>query len=78
MEVLGHPFLLAVDAVGNNALARACGVSPQAVSKWRQLAEQRADFKVPAERVLLIEAATGGRVSRHELRPDLYPLEKIA
>jgi DNA-binding transcriptional regulator YdaS (Cro superfamily) len=42
------------------------------------LAEQRADFKVPAERVLLIEAATGGRVSRHELRPDLYPLEKIA
>jgi DNA-binding transcriptional regulator YdaS (Cro superfamily) len=29
--------------------------------------------RVPAERVLSIEAATG--VPRHELRPDLYPLE---
>jgi DNA-binding transcriptional regulator YdaS (Cro superfamily) len=23
--------------------------------------------------VLKVEAATGGRVTRHELRPDLYP-----
>ncbi len=30
---------------------------------------------VPAERVLEIEAATEGKVTRHELRPDLYPLE---
>lgn len=27
----------------------------------------------PAERVLAIEAATG--ISRHELRPDIYPVE---
>jgi DNA-binding transcriptional regulator YdaS (Cro superfamily) len=26
-------------------------------------------------RVLQVEAATGGIVTRHELRPDLYPVE---
>jgi len=30
---------------------------------------------VPAEQVLAIESATGGQVTCHELRPDLYPLE---
>lgn len=28
---------------------------------------------VPAKRVLDIERVTGGTVTRHELRPDLYP-----
>jgi DNA-binding transcriptional regulator YdaS (Cro superfamily) len=28
---------------------------------------------VPAKRVLEIERVTGGTVTRHELRPDLYP-----
>lgn len=28
---------------------------------------------VPAARVLDIERATKGKVTRHELRPDLYP-----
>ena len=32
--------------------------------------------RVPAERVIEIESATGGQVTRHELRPDLYPKEK--
>lgn len=31
--------------------------------------------QVPAEYVLPIERVTGGQVSRHELRPDLYPIE---
>jgi DNA-binding transcriptional regulator YdaS (Cro superfamily) len=44
-------------------LARAIGVTSQAVGQWRR--------NIPAERVLQIEAATG--VSRHELRPDIYP-----
>ena len=30
---------------------------------------------VSAEYVLKVEQATGGRVTRHELRPDLYPEE---
>jgi hypothetical protein len=38
-------------------------ISSQAVSQWE---------RVPAARCLVIEAATKGGVSRHELRPDLY------
>lgn len=58
----------AVQAAGGRAkLADACGVRYQAVEKWVRL------DRVPAERVLQIEEATGGAVSRHELRPDLYP-----
>lgn len=49
---------------GNTGLSRALNeeITPQAVSQWKQ---------VPAERVLDVERATG--VSRHRLRPDLYP-----
>lgn len=31
---------------------------------------------IPAEKVLPIELATNGQVSRHELRPDIYPPEE--
>lgn len=48
-----------------NALKeRGIEISSQAISQWA---------RVPAERVLAVEAATG--VPRHELRPDLYPPE---
>ncbi|MEO1830019.1 MAG: YdaS family helix-turn-helix protein [Pseudomonas sp.] len=61
----------AVEKAGSQAeLARLLGVSSQAVNKM--LAAKR----VPAERVLKIEEVTG--VSRHELRPDLYPAESAA
>lgn len=53
-------------AGGQSALARALKVTPQAVQKMC------ASGRVPAERVLEIEKATG--VPRHELRPDLYPI----
>lgn len=52
-------------AGGQSALARILKVTPQAVQKMC------ASGRVPAERVLEIERATG--VSRHELRPDIYP-----
>lgn len=55
---------------GQSALARKLGCTSQAVSKMC------ATGRVPAERVLPIEAATG--VPRHELRPDLYPVENKA
>jgi DNA-binding transcriptional regulator YdaS (Cro superfamily) len=48
------------------ALASAIGVNKTTVLWW----ERR---KVPAERVLDVERITG--ISRHELRPDLYPME---
>lgn len=36
------------------------GITPQAISQWKQ---------VPAERVVEVETVTG--IPRHELRPDL-------
>jgi TorA maturation chaperone TorD len=52
----------AVRAVGGvSELARQIGISQPSVSNWN---------RVPAERVLIVEAATG--VDRKILRPDLY------
>lgn len=60
---------LAIAKAGSQAeIARIAGVSPTAVWKWVQSSK-----RVPAEFVLKIEAATG--VSRHDLRPDIYPRE---
>ena len=57
---------------GSAALARLLSdadrqITSQAISQWR---------RVPVERVLEVERATG--VSRHELRPDIYPDERAA
>lgn len=54
-------------------LARAIGVTPGLV--WQWLHGHR---RVGAERVLGLEAATGGAVTRHEIRPDLYPRDHAA
>jgi TorA maturation chaperone TorD len=52
----------AVQAAGGvSELARKIGISQPSVSNWT---------RVPAERVLVVEAATG--VDRRTLRPDLY------
>lgn len=59
------PLDRAKERVGGQAeLAKLLGVTAQAISQWDE---------VPPLRVLAVEAATG--VSRHELRPDLYPIE---
>ena len=60
------PIERAVIAVGSqSALARMLSCTPQHVQKMC------ASGHVPAGQVLKIEAAAG--VSRHQLRPDLYP-----
>src|SRR5260370_27945383 len=52
----------AIDAAGGIAqLARKIGIAQPSVSNWN---------RVPAQRVIAVEAATG--VSRNQLRPDLY------
>jgi TorA maturation chaperone TorD len=52
----------AIDAAGGVAeLARKIGIAQPSVSNWS---------RVPAQRVIAVEAATG--VSRKQLRPDLY------
>jgi hypothetical protein len=48
-------------------LASQLGITPQAINAWR---------RVPADRVLEVERATG--VSRRVLRPDLYPADEEA
>jgi DNA-binding transcriptional regulator YdaS (Cro superfamily) len=53
-------------AGGSVGLGRSLGISSQAVSQWK---------RVPAERVLDVERASG--VSRQELRPDLYPASEV-
>jgi len=53
------------------AVARAVGVSPQAVSEIL-----RRGRRVPAEWCLPLETATAGAITRHDLRPDLYPENK--
>jgi DNA-binding transcriptional regulator YdaS (Cro superfamily) len=58
---------LAVTRIGSQAaLARLCDVKQPSVWHWLNESKQ-----LPAEHVLKVEAATG--VSRHDLRPDLYP-----
>jgi DNA-binding transcriptional regulator YdaS (Cro superfamily) len=53
----------AAQAVGGiTKLSTQLGLSRVAASAWK---------RVPAERVLEVERLTG--VSRHKLRPDLYP-----
>jgi len=55
-------------AGGLSLLAAKLDVTPQVVVNWRKRG-------IPAERVLDIERATEGKVTRFQLRPDLYPRE---
>lgn len=66
MEVLERAIK---EAGGLTTFALRIGVKPQVVVNWRARG-------IPAVRVLDIERATEGKVTRHELRPDLYPSEE--
>ena len=58
----------AIDKAGGVAeLARKIGIAQPSVSNWN---------RVPAQRVIAVEAATG--ISRRELRPDLYDESELA
>lgn len=58
---------------GCSAVARVVGVTPQAVSE-----KIRRGKSASPEWCLPIERATDGKVSRHDLRPDLYPQDDEA
>lgn len=53
-------------AGGPTALARQLATTQSRVSNWSVRG------RVPAECVLDVEAALDGRVTRYELRPDIY------
>lgn len=59
------------EAGGQSALARKVGRKQGHVWHWLHKSKQ-----VPAELVIPIERATDGKVTRHELRPDLYPADE--
>lgn len=60
----------AVEILGSQMeLARICGVRQQTVSYWLNTG------RVPPKRVIQIERSTNRVVKRHELRPDIYPIE---
>lgn len=70
---IGHSPLdalrqLETAAGSQSALARALGVTQPTVWHWLNLSH-----RIPAEHVLRAERLYG--VSRHELRPDIYPIE---
>ncbi len=54
------------DAGGQRQAAELIGVTVQAVSQWISTG------RVPPERVLALEAACGGTVTRYQLRPDIF------
>lgn len=69
----GSALQRAIVIAGSSAeLARRCGVTRASLQGWKD------GDRVPAERVLAVEAAVDGRVTRHELRPDLYPQDEAA
>jgi len=55
-------------AGGLAPFAKAVGVSTQLVHYWRHKAK-----RLPAERVIAVENAVDGFVTRSDLRPDLFP-----
>jgi len=58
---------LACDHAGSQlGLARLLGIRSPSISEWRRRG------RVPAERCAAIEAATEGKVTRYDLRPDVF------
>jgi DNA-binding transcriptional regulator YdaS (Cro superfamily) len=55
---------------GQVALSKAIGTTQGHVWNWLNR-----DRQIPAEYVIPIEKAVNGAVTRHELRPDIYPKE---
>lgn len=77
-----------MEASGTNGLRRAieiCGGQSHLAARIGGKVKQahvwywlRRSERVPAEYVIAVERATEGAVSRHDLRPDLYPRDETA
>lgn len=63
------PIERAIEASGGrqSELAKAIGVAPQALNQWVTGVRP-----VPAKHCIAIEQAAGGKVTRHDLRPDVF------
>ena len=57
----------AYDFIGSqNDVAAACGVTPGAVSQWKTKG------RPPVQHCITLEMATAGRITRYQLRPDIF------
>lgn len=54
------------------ALADALHIRSPSISEWRAKLQEGNPKAVPADRCLPIERATGGAVTRYDLRPDIF------
>ena len=68
MNKITSPLDIVISRVGSQALlAKHLGVAPPSICDWKKTGQ------IPAARVLQVEKISG--VSRHVLRPDIYPTE---
>jgi len=65
---MDKPIIRAINAAGSqSALSQFLGVHPAFVSQWAT-----GRRPVPGRWCIPIEQATGGAVTRHDLRPDIF------
>lgn len=71
-KISRHAVTYAVNRVGGQqALGKLIGVSQPSIHCWIS-----GEFIISGEYAIPVEKATDGKVTRHQLRPDLYPEEK--
>ena len=84
LTLVRYPIAMALEHDSETALARAVREAGSQSAFGRLIDKRQSVINgwlregrpLPAEFVLTIEAATG--ISRHELRPDIYPIEPPA
>lgn len=63
-------LLSAIKIIGSQSvLARKLGIKQQTVFVWTKTG-------LPPRRVLQVEQLTGGKISRHDLKPSIYPRDE--
>lgn len=70
------PLDIAINSLGGtSAIARLVDPSGEKIKQQHVWYWLKVANRVPADRVSLLHEATDGVLSRHLLRPDLYPAE---
>jgi len=68
-KISKNALLEAITICGSQKkLAAKCKATQQEISDWLKKG-------VPPGRVISVEKAVNGAVTRHQLRPDIYPIE---
>lgn len=54
---------------GQSALAKKLKIKQPSVAKWKRRG------RAPSSRIVELERLSNGAITRHEFRPDIYPLD---